>query len=56
VAAVNAAYLLDRYRTEFVQGDLPAAVRAVAFSILRAVGGFLGRDRRYAGAPPPITR
>jgi hypothetical protein len=52
----DAAYLLDRYRTEFVQGDLPAPVRVVAFRILRAMGRLQGRDRRYADAPPPIRR
>ena len=51
----DAAYLLGRYRTEFAQGDIPAAVRALVFPVLRAVGRVLGRDRRYADAPPPIT-
>lgn len=52
----DAAYLLGRYRTEFAQGDVPAPVREVVFPILRAVGRLLGRDRRYADAPPPIRR
>jgi quercetin dioxygenase-like cupin family protein len=51
----DAAYLLGRYRTEFAQGDIPAAVRVLVFPVLRAVGRVLGRDRRYADAPPPIT-
>jgi quercetin dioxygenase-like cupin family protein len=50
----DAAYLLGRYRTEFAQGDIPAPVRVLVFPILRAVGRLLGRDRRYADAPPPI--
>ena len=49
----DAAYLLDRYRSEITQGDIPAPVRIVAFPILRALGRLLGRDRRYADAPPP---
>ena len=52
----DAAYLLGRYRTEIAQGDIPAAVRVVVFPILRAVGRVLGRDRRYADAPPPMRR
>jgi quercetin dioxygenase-like cupin family protein len=51
----DAAYLLGRYRTEFAQGDIPAAVRVLVFPVLRAVGRVLGRDRRYADAPTPIT-
>ena len=51
----DAAYLLGRYRTEFAQGDIPAAVRVLVFPVLRAVGRVLDRDRRYSDAPPPIT-
>jgi quercetin dioxygenase-like cupin family protein len=51
----DAAYLLGRYRTEIAQGGIPAAVRVLVFPVLRAVGRVLGRDRRYADAPSPIT-
>ena len=51
----DAAYLLGHYRTEF-GGGIPAPLRVVVFPILRAVGRLLGRDRRYADAPPPIKR
>jgi quercetin dioxygenase-like cupin family protein len=53
---LDAAYLFGRYRTEFGLGELPAPVRVVVFPILRGVGRLLGRDRRYADAPPPIRR
>jgi quercetin dioxygenase-like cupin family protein len=49
----DAAYLIGRYRTELGQ-EMPALVRRVVFPILRAVGRLLGRDRRYADAPPPL--
>jgi quercetin dioxygenase-like cupin family protein len=52
----DAAYLLGRYRTEFAQGDIPAPVRILVFPMLRALGRILGRDRRYADAPPPMSR
>jgi quercetin dioxygenase-like cupin family protein len=52
---LDAAYLLDRYRSEITQGDIPAPVRVVVFPILRALGRLLGRDRRYAHAPPPMV-
>jgi quercetin dioxygenase-like cupin family protein len=52
----DAAYLFGRYRTEFGQGDIPAPVRAMVFPLLRLAGRLLGRDRRYAAAPPPIGR
>lgn len=51
---LDAAYLLGRYRTEIAQGDIPAPIRVAVFPILRALGRLLGRDRRYANAPPPI--
>lgn len=50
------ADLLGRNRTEFAQGDMPAPVRTRVFPIPRAVGRLLGRDRRYADAPPPGRR
>ncbi|MFL5861877.1 MAG: cupin domain-containing protein [Solirubrobacteraceae bacterium] len=52
----DVAYLLGHYRTEFGLGEIPAPVRAVVFPLLRVVGRLLGRDRRYADAPPPIRR
>jgi quercetin dioxygenase-like cupin family protein len=52
----DAAYLLGRYQTEFEQSDIPTPVRLLVFPILRAMGRLLGRDRRYADAPPPIGR
>ena len=52
----DAAYLLGRYRTEFAQGDIPAPVRILVFPTLRALGRLLGRARRYADAPPPMSR
>jgi quercetin dioxygenase-like cupin family protein len=52
----DAAYLLGRYRTEIAQGDIPAPIRVLVFPMLRAIGRVLGRDRRYADAPPPIRR
>ena len=51
----DAAYLLGRYRNEFALGAIPAPVRVLAFPIMRAAGRLLGRDRRYADAPPPVT-
>jgi quercetin dioxygenase-like cupin family protein len=52
----DAAYLLSRYRSEFGLADIPRPVQRVVFPIVVAVGRLLGRHRRFAGAPEPVSR
>ena len=52
----DAAYLLSRYRSEFGMADIPAPVQRFVFPVVVAVGRLLGRDRRFAGAPEPVSR
>jgi quercetin dioxygenase-like cupin family protein len=51
----DAAYLLDRYRTEFGMGDIPPPVRRLVLPLLRQVGRATGRQRHFADAPAPLA-
>ena len=53
---LDVAYLLRRYRREFVMYAIPGAVQRFIFPVLVLVGYALGRYRKYANAPAPITR
>ena len=50
----DAAFLASRYRSEFTMVGVPAAVRWFVFPLLVALGGMLGKYRKYADAPPPV--
>jgi quercetin dioxygenase-like cupin family protein len=52
----DVAYLMHRYRSEFVMNEVPAPVQRVVFPIQRAIGRLLGRYKRYAEAPAPVRR
>ena len=52
----DAAYLSHRYHSEFEMTELPKPVRRLVFPVIAAVGGRLGLARRFADAPPPVTR
>ena len=52
----DAAFLMTRYRSEFTMVDIPAPVRWVVFPLQVLIGTWLGKFRRYADAPPPISR
>ena len=52
----EAAYLIRRYRSEFVMLEIPALVQRLVFPILVTIGTLLGKYRRYADAPEPIRR
>jgi quercetin dioxygenase-like cupin family protein len=51
----DAAYLLSRYRSEFGMADIPAPVQRLVFPIVVAVGRLLGLERRFTGAPEPVS-
>jgi quercetin dioxygenase-like cupin family protein len=54
--AFDAAYLSRRYRTEFEMAAIPMPVQRVLFPVIVAVGKALGWDKRFEGAPEPVTR
>ena len=53
---LDIAFLLRRYRGEFVMHEIPAPVQRFVFPILVTIGHLLGRYRKYADAPAPIRR
>ena len=53
---VDAAYLARRYRSEYGIVGIPAPVQRFVFPILVAIGGLLGRYKKYADAPEPVRR
>jgi uncharacterized cupin superfamily protein len=52
----EAAFLTQRYRSEFAMTEIPAPVRRFVFPVLVVIGSLLGRYKKYADAPEPIRR
>jgi mannose-6-phosphate isomerase-like protein (cupin superfamily) len=52
----DAAFLIQRYRSEMAMLDIPNAVQRVVFPAQVALGKLLGKYRKYAGAPEPVRR
>lgn len=52
----EAAFLARRFRTEFGMAEIPAVVQRVVFPMLVLVGRSLGKYRKYADAPEPVSR
>ena len=52
----DAAFLMQRYRSEFGMADIPAFVQRFVFPVQVALGRLLGRYRKYADAPEPARR
>lgn len=52
----EAAFLIRRYRSEFVMLEIPAAVQRFVFPVPVMIGTVLGKYRRYADAPEPVRR
>jgi hypothetical protein len=48
-------YLLTRYRSEFGMADIPGPVQRFVFPVVVAAGRLLGRDRKFADAPEPVS-
>jgi quercetin dioxygenase-like cupin family protein len=52
----DAAFLIQRYRSEFVMYAIPPIVQRVVFPLVVAVGKILGKYGKFANAPAPIRR
>ena len=50
----DAAFLLDRYRTEFDMLEIPWFVRKIIFPISIFTGRLKGLHKRYENAPAPV--
>ena len=50
----DAAYLLNRYRTEFDMFEIPAFVKKVIFPLTILIGKLKGKHKKFANAPQPV--
>ena len=53
--AFDAAYLLDRYKSEFDMLEIPGFVKSVIFPTALFFGKLSGKEKKFAGAPEPIV-
>lgn len=51
----DAAWLLDRYRSEFDMLAVPAFVKKMVFPVVLFIGRLLGKFQKFEGAPAPIA-
>lgn len=52
----DAAFLARHYRSEFGIAEIPAPVQRFVFPLQVLVGRLLGKYRKYADAPAPVSR
>jgi mannose-6-phosphate isomerase-like protein (cupin superfamily) len=50
----DAAYLLNRYRSEFAMTEIPSFVQRFIFPVILFVGNLVGRNKKFTGAPVPV--
>ena len=50
----DAAFLLNRYKSEFDMYDIPWFVKKVIFPVALVAGKLKGRHKKYANAPQPV--
>ena len=50
----DAAYLLNRYKSEFRMLEIPAFVQKVIFPVVLFFGGLFGKNKKFADAPPKL--
>jgi quercetin dioxygenase-like cupin family protein len=54
--ALDGAFLLTRYRSEFAMTAIPAPVRRVVLPLQAALGRLFGRYGHFSDAPTPVKR
>jgi len=52
----DAAFLTRHFRSEFGIAEIPAPVQRFVFPVVVIVGRLLGKYRKYADAPEPVSR
>ena len=53
--AWDAAFLTQRYRSEFAMDEIPAFVQRFVMPVMVVVGTLLGKYRKFKDAPPPVA-
>jgi hypothetical protein len=51
----DAAYLLNRYRSEFGMLEIPAFVQKLIFPVALFIGGLVGKNKKFADAPSKLS-
>jgi quercetin dioxygenase-like cupin family protein len=54
-SAFDAAFLLNRYRTEFDMAEIPNFVKRVVFPVILFFGKLMGKHKKFSNAPEPIV-
>jgi hypothetical protein len=52
--AIDAAFLLSRYKSEMDILDIPRPVKNIVFPLLLILGKLTGRFSKFSDAPPPV--
>ena len=55
-ATFDAAFLLDRYKSEFDMFDIPSFVKKVIFPVTILTGKLKGLHRKFKNAPQPVMK
>ena len=50
----DAAFLLDRYKSEFGMLEIPKFVQKFMFPIVLFFGNLIGKNKKFINAPPPL--
>ena len=53
-AMFDAAYLLNRYKSEYAMTEIPALVQKMIFPVILFFGRLTGKHKKFAGAPLPV--
>jgi len=50
----DAAFLLNRYKSEFAMLEIPGFVQKIIFPLVLFFGNILGKNKKFSDAPPPL--
>ena len=50
----DAAFLLDRYKSEFGMLEIPSLIQKTLFPLVLFFGKIMGKHKRFKDAPPPL--
>lgn len=50
----DAAFLLDRYKSEFGMLEIPQVVQKAVFPVILLAGRMIGKYKKFKDAPPPM--
>jgi len=51
----DAAWLLNRYKSEYGMNEIPSFVQKFFFPVILFFGNLLGKNKKFIGAPEPLS-